>query len=359
MQVTARMSDEIIFRQIGLPVFQNKVYPTRHAARRAVLGDVELVQCPESGLVHNRNFNPSVLDYDTDYQNEQACSLAFKRHLDEVLDIVLRNFGLEQVGVEIGCGKGYFLEMLCEAGADITGFDPAYEGSNARVVRKSFGEEPLLVAPDYVILRHVLEHIPSPWSFLGSLRRQCKAGTKIYIEVPCFEWIVENKAFYDIFYEHVNYFTLDVLECAFGSILRSGNFFGGHYLFLITDLSTFKAPERYVGRRFGKLDIDSYLDSLLGKRSDQRRKAFIWGAGAKGITLSNILSRSAVPVEAIIDINPAKQGKFAGGCGLPIMGPGAAMQQIEGADVFVMNPIYLSEIASLVRDVNVKLISVV
>src|SRR5947209_7430179 len=111
------MPDTIIFRQIGLPVFQNKVYPTREAARLAVLGDVELVQCPTSGLVHNKSFNPSLVHYDSDYQNEQACSPAFKRHLGDVLNIVLRNLAPHELLVEIGCGKGYFFELLCEARA--------------------------------------------------------------------------------------------------------------------------------------------------------------------------------------------------------------------------------------------------
>jgi hypothetical protein len=352
------MHEEIIFQQIGSPVFQNKVYPTAEAARRAVLGDVELVQSSISGLVHNRNFDPSLVKYDADYQNEQACSVAFRCHLDHVLGIVLPDLGHDKVGVEIGCGKGHFLELLCNAGANVTGFDPAYEGSNSRVVKKYFGEESIITPPDYVILRHVLEHLPNPWSFLTQLGTQCKVKTKIYIEVPCFEWIVEHQAFYDIFYEHVNYFTLNVLRRAFDLVTKSGNFFGGQYLFLVADLSTFRAPERYAGRRFGKLDMNRYLHTLLRMRSGSSGKTFIWGAGAKGITLSNIFRRNAIPIDAIIDINPAKQGMFAGGSGLPIIGPDAAMPQIGGADVFVMNPVYLSEIHSSLSDMSVNLISV-
>ena len=51
MQRTAKMSDDIIFRQIALPLFQNKLYLSREAARLAVLGDFALVQCPASELV--------------------------------------------------------------------------------------------------------------------------------------------------------------------------------------------------------------------------------------------------------------------------------------------------------------------
>ena len=32
--------------------------------------------------------------------------------------------------VEVGCGKGYFLEFLAAKGLSITGFDPTYAGTN-------------------------------------------------------------------------------------------------------------------------------------------------------------------------------------------------------------------------------------
>jgi SAM-dependent methyltransferase len=352
------MHKDIIFRQLRSPVFQNKVYETQEAARSAVLGDVELVQSTVSGLVYNQTFDSSLLEYDRDYQNEQACSSAFREHLAQVLDILLGEFGYDKKGIEIGCGKGYFLDLLSNAGAEVIGFDPAYEGSNPRVVKKLFQPDPTYQSPDYFILRHVLEHIEQPWSFLSELRNHCKPGARIYIEVPCFEWIVSHEAFYDVFYEHVNYFTMDVLRHAFGVVTKAGRLFGGQYLFILADLSTFHEPTQYGGRSFGKLDLDGYLHKLLDKRSSATGKTFIWGAGAKGITLSTIFSRNAVAVDGLIDINPAKQGRFAGGSGLPIHAPSYVMHAIEDADIFVMNPVYLPEITSMLSSVNARLIPV-
>jgi Methyltransferase domain/C-methyltransferase C-terminal domain len=358
IQGAATMSETVIFRQPGLPVFQNKVYPSVESAKLAPIGDVELVQHPSSGLVHNRAFNPALLTYDPDYQNEQACSAAFRQHLVQVLDTILRNVKLEDVGVEIGCGKGYFLEMLCGAGADVYGYDPVYEGTNPRITKQYFGDGRMDVLPDYVVLRHVLEHIPEPWQFLDHLRAQCKATTRIYIEVPCFDWIVANNAIYDIFYEHVNYFTLDALRNAFTTNIEAGRFFGGQYIYLLADLSAFNSPQNFDGSRFEKLDLDKYLRPLLDKRIDRTRNIFVWGAGAKGVTFSNLLGRLGIPIRAIIDINPAKQKRFCGGSGIPIISPAMAVGEISDADVFVMNPVYLTEIRALVADVNANLISV-
>ncbi len=97
---------------------------------------------------------------------------------------------------------------------------------------------------------------------------------------------------------------------------------------------------------------------LLDKRISRTRDIFVWGAGAKGVTFSNLLSRIGISVQAMIDINPAKQQRFCGGTGIPIVSPATAMREISAADVFVMNPVYLAEIRELVGDVNANLISV-
>jgi len=350
------MSD-LIYRQFGLPVFQNKVYPTAESARLAATGDVELVQCADTGLVHNGMFDASLLRYDGEYQNEQAFSPAFRHHLENVLKVLLARIGEQDFGIEIGCGKGYFLEMLSNAHANVMGYDPAYEGSNPRIIKQYFGESDVEQCPDYVILRHVLEHIPSPWPFLAQLATKCKPGTVVYIEVPCFDWIVENTAFYDVFYEHVNYFTLDVLRRAFGVVIDSGKFFGGQYLYIIADISSFREPTKYTGRVYGHLPMDAYLETLMGK-ADIRRDLFVWGAGAKGITFANVIARAGHRVSAIVDINPAKQGRFIGLSGIPIVSPSKALPRLDGTNLFVMNPVYLDEIKSMTGTRKINWISV-
>ncbi len=352
------MSDLVIAQQIGFPVFQNKVYATQADAKLAVRGDVELVQCPTTGLVYNRKFNSELLDYDSEYQNEQACSQAFKRHLEDVLEIVLRNFNTKSTGVEIGCGKGFFLEMMRNAGVRVRGYDPAYEGNSAYIVKAYFGKDTMESSPDFIVLRHVLEHIPSPWIFLEQLALQCGDETKIYIEVPCFDWIVQHKAFYDIFYEHVNYFTLEVLKEQFLSPIESGLIFGGQYQYVVAKLSDFQKLSSYPGKRFNALNMDEHLSSILENRAKKKGKVYIWGAGAKGITFSNILLRKNIGVEGLIDINPAKQNKYVGGSGFSIKSPQAALDRQEVVDIFVMNSNYRNEIEKMTEGLHVNLIMV-
>ena len=119
------MSNREIFRAEVLPVLQNRMFPTQAAALASSLGDVVLVQDDRTGLIFNEAFDSSRLVYDQDYQNEQACSGVFKAHLDDVAAVVKKYFQGKSL-IEVGCGKGYFLEHLRTLGFNITGIDPAY-----------------------------------------------------------------------------------------------------------------------------------------------------------------------------------------------------------------------------------------
>jgi SAM-dependent methyltransferase len=348
----------VIYRQFGVPTLQNKVYSRREDALRATIGNVELVQCETTGLVFNAAFDPKLLSYDQDYQNEQALSPAFRRHLEEVVQRLLRHFGRGEQGLEIGCGKGYFLELLLQAGANVTGFDPAYEGNNPHVHKAYYRGRLDSKEPDYIVLRHVLEHVPSPWDFLAELAAQSKSGCGVYIEVPSFEWIVERKAFYDVFYEHCNYFSLDVLSDAFARIFDSEFCFGGQYLFVIADISSFRTPQAHHAKRYPPLTLLDNLPCILSQ-CRPGRPTYVWGAGAKGVTLANLLRERGLSVAALVDINPAKQGRFIARSATPVLSPDTVGDSFNGANVIMMNPAYAEEIAAALLPFRSNLVSVI
>lgn len=62
------------------------------------------------------------------------------------------------------------------------------------------------------------------------------------------------------------------------------------------------------------------------------------------MTFSNLADPDGTLIQALIDINPAKQGKFLAGTGHPIMSPD---ELVAGppATVLVLNPNYQREIA--------------
>ena len=321
------------------------MFNTSAEALSSPKGDVVLVQDMHTGLVFNQAFNPGLMEYGPDYQNEQAFSSVFRRHLDEVTSIIHRHLQGKTL-IEVGCGKGYFLEHLHTSGFAITGFDPAYEGANPKIVKELFNQR-FGLAADGIVLRHVLEHIPDPVGFLSKILETNGYGGKIYIEVPCFDWIARHRAWFDIFYEHVNYFRLNHFEKMFGIIHEAGHVFGGQYLYVVADLGTLRIP-RYADDCRADLPPD-FLGNVRHHAETLKvrnmGKSAIWGGASKGVIFAIFMQRAGSPVDIVIDINPAKQGKYLAGSGLRIHSPEEAMSLlIPGADVFVMNRNYLFEI---------------
>lgn len=340
-----------LYRAEQLPVFQNRMFHTAAEARNCTKGDVVLVQDLETGLIFNQAFRPELMQYDADYQNEQAGSTVFQRHLQNMSELIVKHFEAHPL-IEVGCGKGAFLEKLQGQGFEITGLDPTYEGSNPSVIKEYFSPAIGLRA-DGVILRHVLEHVQDPVGFLSNIRESNGGSGKIYIEVPCLEWICEHRAWFDIFYEHVNYFRLSDFDRMFGRIHESGRAFGGQYLYVVADLATIRMPvcDESDHFEFPKNFLET-VNRCAARLSTQDARcsaaSAIWGGASKGVIFALFMERAGARIDTVIDINPAKQGKYLAATGLQVRSPAEAMPKLPpGADLFVMNSNYLDEIKEL------------
>ena len=341
-----------VFRQKKVPIFQNKVYPTCEEAMSAETGDVELVQSPISGFVFNKAFTPHIMNYDIHYQNEQSNSNFFKEHLQSVLQL-LKSYGIAgKKVIEVGCGKATFFEMMLDAGIDACGYDPTYEGDNKRIKKEYFDETQKDAKGDVIVMRHTLEHITNPFSFLHTIAKTNDYRGYLFVEVPAFNWIVAKNAFWDIFYEHCNYFTEESLAIMFNGA-TTGNFFGGQYIYLWADLSKLRntIPVNMHFTKWNTLAFDKKMEEY-NKLLDQSSSISIWGAGAKGSTFLNLLDKQRNKVEYVIDINPAKQNKFIAGTGHGIFSPGI-LEKKPVKNILVMNENYTEEIKKQVKDLGV------
>lgn len=83
----------------------------------------------------------------------------------------------------------------------------------------------------------------------------------------------------------------------------------------------------------------------------------LWGAGAKGATLANLVDPNASLLACVVDINANKQGKFIAGTGHPIT-------DLEGAvdrgvkTLILMNPEYREENELLLKTSGVDILLV-
>ena len=329
-----------------IPAFQNKLFVTPEAAQSAPPARVELTACSDCGFVFNAAFDNTLMDYDGDYQNAQDHSPTFQGYLDEVAGIIMAAVDKTDTVVEIGCGKGYFLEVLKSKGLCVKGFDPTYEGSSPDIVKAYFGPETAVdMVADIVVMRHTLEHIPSPYAFLHELKSILKPMCRIFIEIPRVEWIAEHRAFWDIFHEHCNYFSEDFFRKIFSGNCKITSVFSDQYMMVSAQ----------IGDLVDKIPASpqpDYRDMFSAEITKHRAaveaggKHYVWGAGAKGIAFANILDPEKKYIPALVDINPRKQGHYISLTGHPCVAPeDIDWQNLTSTDcLWIMNQRYKNEI---------------
>lgn len=351
------------------PVVLNYRFASAAEARAVPRRDLVLAQCPACSLVFNAAFEDGVTPYDARYENRQSCSPAFRTHVNGLIRRLLRIPGVRGGRLlEVGCGKGEFLrEAAAAAGADADGYDTSYEGPDVTDDRVRFHSRYLAPADvrgryDAVICRHVVEHVPEIGGFFQVLASIARAAGDpvVCVETPRFEWIVAHRCLWDVFYEHCNYFTQDALahvaRLAGFRVLRQSPVFGDQYQWLELRLARRPRAPLPPGiptaarlSRFGsaaRRQLDSLSHRIRSSRGPRGRWA-VWGAGAKGVALVNLLPR--LRPDAVVDSNPAKQGGALTGSGVPIIAPDNPLLR-KLALVVIANPNYAAEIrADLAR----------
>ncbi len=334
-------------------------------AQSVARGDVTLRQCRSCGLVFNATFDGTRMPYDERYENRQGSSPTFRAHVDEMVARLGRVAGVRGGRLlEVGCGKGEFLRRAAELlGAEADGHDTSYEGPGEVDGGRVRFHAGYLTASgvkgrhDAVICRHVVEHVPCIGGFLGGLAGIARAAGDplVVLETPRFEWIVENECLWDVFYEHCNYFTGPTLahlaRRAGFRVARHAAVFGGQYQWLELRLMR-RGPGRVAAgpgipaggslARFGK-GFGRRRERLAASIRDGRRGKpwAVWGAGAKGVALVNLLSR--LKPACVVDVNPAKQGGMIPGTAVPVCAQGDAGLPGLGL-VVITNPNYAREV---------------
>jgi len=353
------------------PVILNYRFATAESARSVARRDMLLRECNDCGLVFNAILDSEAIPYDERYDNRQNFSAGFLAMLEQTASTLASRYSLKGGAVlEVGCGKGDFLNLLCErAQCRGLGFDTSCEEAGAHPSdRVAFFQRHVTPADvtekiNLIVCRHVVEHVPQIGDFFQLLHRLAVAGggSAVYVETPALEWIVEHHAFWDVFYEHCNYFPTGSLrrlaEQAGFTVLDHRRIFGGQYQALELRPSGANTNRPWTRDRVVPMlgcfteGIRSSHHDLVLRLGDAGFKDgwAIWGAGAKGVSLAGALQNP--PASFVVDSNPAKQGSFIPGTSIPVVPPtDARIGQI--AVVLIANPNYATEVCESLAGCN-------
>ncbi len=363
-----------------VPVHCNLLCPTSYEALNVPRGDIQLVFCKACGHIFNNLFDPAVMNYSQVYENSLHFSPHFQDYARTLAEYLIARYDLHNKDIiEVGCGKGEFLMLICELGGNRgVGFDHSYahesteNRANNRItfVRDYYSEHYRNYKADLICCRHVLEHINSPLDFLMNLRQAIngKLDVTVYFEVPNVLFTLNDLGIWDMIYEHCSYFN----PLSLAQLLTSCGFqvvdlkedFDGQFLCveavpvngLTHSKSFFKDGLKKINQHVNVFTINhrskvKEWKSKLEKIVNKGKRVLIWGGGSKGVTFMNTLNIQD-EIKYVVDINPRKQDMFIPGTGQRIVSP-EFLREYRPERIIVMNPIYVNEVNQIIKKMNV------
>jgi SAM-dependent methyltransferase len=364
------------FQITDAPVHCNVLWKSRESALNCPKGDIVLAFCPACTYIWNLAFEPTRLEYTPAYENSLHFSPYFQNYAMSLATRLIDRYNLYGKDIiEIGCGKGYFLKLLCQLGNNYgVGFDPACPKQNndalkgqVKFIADFYSERYANYKGDLIVCRQTLEHIHDPKGFLKMLRYAIgnQEHTQVFFEVPNALKTFQNLFIWDIIYEHCSYFTPTSLSIIFSSagfhVCEITEEFEGQYL------CVYAVPDNHSHLDYPKTlsseadmvshEITNFTARFKNKVKKWREKldmlvgngqrVVVWGAGSKGVTFLNIF-KDYQQIEYAVDINPMKQGMYIPGTGQKIVPP-EFLREYRPDVVIVMNPIYRREIRNFIE----------
>ncbi|HNR19818.1 MAG TPA: methyltransferase domain-containing protein [Bacteroidia bacterium] len=276
----------------------------------------------------------------------------------EQAEFFIDKFNLANKNVlEVGCGDGNFLSVLKERKVNAFGNEPSTPFRELALKRglevdEYFVDEKYMHpnAPfDAVISREVMEHVPEPIEFLKNIRRVLKPEGVALIEVPNFEKALKDLRYYDMFPDHLSYFTRESLTAA---MLISGFknveiFYGMDAEFIYAIAQNHSVENKKLINAKNKIQLDFEKIFLSYKN------IVVWGAGGKGIAAMGSL-KDASKIKYVVDSDPFKQDKHLPSSGILVKKPSVLFSDSEVDLLIITNLAYTDEILNILKENNFK-----
>ncbi len=357
-----------------LPVFCNVLADSAPEARDAPMGSIDLRQCTNCAMLVNVAFDEDVAEYQPGYENSLHHSEVFQDWARSLAVGLVERHGLRgRTALEIGCGGGGFLELLCEAGMGrAIGYDPSLPAEaevshDERIeIHRGFLEDPPSERIDLALCRHVLEHVTDPGAIVDLLTRAAPEGA-IYLEVPDATTMLTTGGIYDVIYEHCSYFGAPAMTALLDrtglSAIDIRREFGDQYLTVQALPGTESTLTRdadsvsellELGRQFGR-QVSTALAAWAARLEEFRdtgRDVVVWGAGSKGVTFVNLVD-GGEHVSRLVDLNPLKFGRFVPGAATAVVAPSDLVADPPDV-VVVMNQLYRDEIVAALEELGIS-----
>lgn len=252
--------------------------------------------------------------------------------------------------LDIGCGPGVLLKVASKYFSNCIGVEPseplsmiAQELGNV-VVNDFFGDHLTFEHKfDAFMATQVFEHLENLNLFMSDIHKVMNEGGVGFIEVPNGQRIMDNSEYYNVFLEHINYFTPRSLimlaeNNGFEVISISEAFAGAHL----------KMYVRKINKKLSFKEKRLLHQQKLNKIIDQYNVVSFWGAGVKARSFSTLINDTN-KIKYIFDSNPQLENMYINHFPMPIEKPNS--NKLQENDLIVIFALEFSdEIIKLLRE---------
>ena len=260
--------------------------------------------------------------------------------------------------LEVGCGKGEFLELMLDAGTNAYGIE--YSQDSVDVCR----EAGLQVEKDYILYAHhqlekapfdcffilnFFEHLPDLNSTLQALHANLAQDGVGLIEVPNFDMILQENLFSEFINDHLYYFTEETLRAVLTrngfEVIESSEVWHNYILSMVVrkkkplDLTSFKTHQEKITK-----DLENYVGAY------DKGTVAVYGAGHQSLAMI-ALANMGDNIKYVWDDATFKQGKFPPATHIPIVSPDLLKTDPPKA-IIVMAASYSDEVVSKLMKLN-------
>jgi SAM-dependent methyltransferase len=359
----------------GVPTQDGVLWRTETEALASPLGDIRLVLCERCSFVWNELHDPALVGfrgYDVSLQH----SPAFRDFVAGLAERLIDRYELRgKTVLDIGSGRGHFLEEICARGGNRgIGVDPSIESHRVEspditFVGEAFGEDLLDLAADLYSCRHVVDILGDQRALVRLIGRAVdRAGgaAVAYLEVPNALATFEGLVVWNLVYEHKAWYVADSLAYLLAvegfEVLEVAPCWQGEYLGIEArrprsgPLRPVAAAESGVAtavERFAASfdEVRGGWQARLDELRERGRRAAVWGAGARGVAFASLLDTADV-VPYLVDVNPKRQGLYLPRSAHRVEAPEHLLADPPDL-LIVSNPTYADEISAQARELGV------
>jgi SAM-dependent methyltransferase len=366
----------------SIPVDAGACFSSATEARNAPTGRICLAICHDCGFIGNRTFENSRISFGSRYDISLHHSPVFQAFLEQTAHRLIETYDIRnKTIVEIGCGTGHFLRLICRMGHNKgVGIDPSVPrvgteqcgDRDVTFIRDVYTEKYAHIEADLVCSMQMFNLLPDPIRFLRMIRRNIgsRRNTMVYLEVPNAEYQYDGAIKWSVFFEHASLFHAASLRRACivaGFTVRECRpcYKDDQYLYVDAE------PDPYCRNRPGPSETVSpeFLEKVAHFASRYKNaethwkrklqdlemagnKVVGWGAGGRGVFFFNVMKAGAF-IPFVVDINPSRQHAYLPGTGQKIVPPEFLLSYKPDV-ILVTHSTYVKEITNQVRNMGLQ-----